>query len=224
MAKYYLVGELHGTNEAPEACWNILKKNKIRNLALEFPSEYQEEVNKYLYNKRKLDNLSIFQVTYPHDGRASNAIKRLLEKAKRRSINVYLVDSSSEEINQREKEMAKNLIKIKDKVVFLCGDAHASKKEYKFNIIYRVIFMVIRIFSKKYPKLEKTMKPCGVYLPSEETTSYKVIALEGGNFYNFKVKTAKRYNLKINKFPKIIKSPDTKYDIFYIVRRFTHSK
>jgi len=228
MAKYYLIGELHGTNEASRACWDIMQINKVSKLALEFPSNYQKEVDEFLKNKRSIDKISIFNVKHPHDGRASPAIKKLLLKAKEKAMKVYFVDSDSEDISQREKEMTKNIMKIKDKVAFLCGDAHASKKEIHLSKFFRLVFRIINLFSRKYPKFDKVIKTCGSYLPAKNTISYRVASLNGGKFYNFKIKSAGKYKFdKENKFsslPIIIKSKDSKYDFLYVVEKFTASQ
>jgi|SRR3989344_2691827 len=224
MPKFYLVGEFHGTNESPKACLDIMQRNKIKNLALEFSIDKQKEIDNFLKNKIAINDISIFNVKTPHDGRASPAVKNLLLKAKEKKFSVYLVDSDSKIIKEREKEMAKNLINIKKGIVFLCGNAHASKKEYHINLFYRLIFRIINIFSSKYPKLDKIIKPCGYYLPEKETTSYKIISTKGGKFYNFKIKKAKSYKIKgINYLPKIITSSDKKYDFYYVVESLTES-
>ena len=134
MAKYYLIGETHGTNESPEACLDILKKHKIMQLALEFPYTQQKEIDEFLLGKRSIDELSIFQVDDTHDGRASPAVKNLLLRAKERQIRIKLVDIDDEsQVNQRDKYMAQNLMEIKGEVGFLCGNVHASKEVLKLG-------------------------------------------------------------------------------------------
>ena len=225
MEKYYLIGELHGTNEAPEACWDILQKNKIPNLALEFPVNCQKEINNLLEGKKKINEIFLFWFKHPHDGRSSPAMKRLLIKAKEHAIKVHVIDTILGNAAEREKEMAKNLIKIKGKVAFLCGNVHASKQEIYFPILSRLAFKIISIFSPEYATLGKSIKPCGAHLPKKETVSYKVEALKGGNFYNFKVKKAKKYKAKkIESLPAIIKANDESYDFIYLVKKFTPSQ
>ena len=146
MLKYFLVGEMHGTQECPEVFFRIIQKKRINQVALEFPSGYQKEIDEYFLSKRTLEDLSIFRLKKKtHDGRASSAIKKLLERLKRNNIKIYFVD---EESFERDKLMAKNLSKINGRIAFLCGNVHASKKEIILPRLFLLLYNV-----KYFPNL-----------------------------------------------------------------------
>jgi hypothetical protein len=104
--------------------------------------------------------------------------------------------------------MAKNLMKIKGKIAFLCGNVHASKNPIKL------------------PTKNNIIKTCGSFLPKQKTIAYKIIPVNGGKFYNFKtkkIKPDKRFQ-DLKNLPKILKSPEKGFDYFYLVNKFTPSK
>ena len=122
--------------------------------------------------------------------------------------------------------MTKNLMKIKGKLVYLCGDGHASKKEIHLSRVFIIIFRVIRLFNSKYPKFERVITTCGSLLPERETESYKVVSLHGGKFYNFKIKNAGKCKIdkKFDSFPVIVPSQTKRYNFLYVVEKFSASK
>ncbi|MFH1064933.1 MAG: hypothetical protein V1734_00300 [Nanoarchaeota archaeon] len=196
MAKYILVGEVHGTNECPEACLKILEKYKIKHLALEGDKSMSS-----------------------NDGRASKAVKRLVAAAKRKGIKIHFAEEKSDaEMNilKRDKTMAENLIKIKKDVVFLCGNVHACKKPFQMPLLFRIFCRIKKITIPK----NNILDTCGSYLPKNKTISYRVVAKNGGKFNNNGIKTegpSKKLPLGI------IKSPEESYDFYYVVDRFTPS-
>lgn len=157
--KYILVGEVHGTNESSIAFLNIVKREKIKQVALEISSSYQSIVdnNGYslLFGKKR------------HDGRLSQAMKNLITELKKLRIKIYCVDPNV--IFQRDKKMAENLRKIKGRVAFLCGEVHASTIPFKFGFI--------------------KLNTCGYFLPKKDVVNYRIVSRLGGQFYNFKIKT-----------------------------------
>jgi len=215
MAKYYLVGELHGTNECPRAFLDIVSHHHITQIALEFDKSKQHEVDAFLEGKRSLKDLSIFKVTEPHDGRASPAVQTLLHKAKERSFRVYLVDDSSRP-QHREAEMAKNIMSIKGTVAYLCGNVHAAKGPIQLEKSSE--------FFDQYK--DGLIRTCGSLLPEQDTVAYNIVALHGGEFYNLKVKKEKEHPefARLPKIPATVKSKDPNYDFLYVVNRFTVSK
>ncbi len=207
MKKYFLIGEIHGTKESPKAFLDIVKKKKIKNIALEFESNNQKEIDEYLSGKRKLNDLSIFKKK-GKDGRDSDAVKNLIKKLKSLSLKIYFIDDWKNKGNERDKLMARNLKKINKKIAFYCGNIHAMKKPFKIG--------------------KKSMKTCGSYLPSKKTISYNILPIEGGKHYNFGIKKinkdeelCKKY--KKEKLPKIIKSKTKEYDYLYLIKKASYS-
>ena len=60
MEKYYLIGEIHGTKECPKAFFDIIKKEKIKQVALEFDKIYQNEIENFYENKICINKISFF--------------------------------------------------------------------------------------------------------------------------------------------------------------------
>lgn len=176
MAKYILVGEVHGTNECPEACLKIIENYKIKHLALELDKSMSS-----------------------NDGRASKAVKQLVAAAKRKGIRIHFVDGKCD-ILKRDKTMAENLMKIKKEVVFLCGNIHASKKPFKMPLPFRIFCKIKKITIPK----NNILDTCGSYLPKDKTISYRIVAKNGGKFNNCGIKTegpSKKLPLGIMKSP-----------------------
>jgi hypothetical protein len=210
-SKYILIGELHGTKESPEACFEILKKHKVKQLALEFQKKEQCEIDDYFKGKKRVEELSIFQREDNHDGRASKAIMDLIKKAKAKDIKILLVDDWSD-ITRRDEAMANNLKLIKGPVAYYCGEVHASKKSISFPE-----------FNGKSQKINT----CGSFLPEKETISYRIVSIEGGKHYNFKIKNVKKQEKlrkHIKDLPLIVPSKEGGFDFFYIVKKFTESQ
>jgi len=210
MEKYYLIGEIHGTKECPKAFFDIIKKEKIKQVALEFDKIYQNEIENFYENKICINKISFFnQIKKSHDGRASSAIKLLLIKLRANNISVTLVDDWSFDGKFRDKSIAQNLKQISGKIGFLCGNVHAMKTIFRTNT--------------------GTIKPVGFLLPKNKVVSYNIVALKGGNFYNFRIKKYKKNSklfhlFKNHQLPLLIKSNSISYDYDYIVNKFTWSK
>jgi hypothetical protein len=226
--KYILVGEMHGTTECPKAFLEILKKHKINQVALEFPKKDQQEINQFLSGSRDIGNLSIFKDKEKiYDGRASESVKDLIVKLKKNKIKIYFVDSEPSNPLKRDYLMAKNLMKIKGKTAFLCGNVHASKTAIKFPLIFVLLNKIMNFFGKGV-KISKNgiIETCASFLPKKETVSYKVIAVNGGEFYNFgvkKIKPDKKFQ-NLQNLPKTVQSSEDGFDYFYLVDTFTASR
>src|SRR3989344_8136649 len=177
--RYLLFGEMHGTAECPTAFLEILKKHEVNQVALEFPKNHQNEINQYLSGSRSLSNLSIFKSKEKiHDGRASNSVKDLISKLKKNKMEIYFVDSESSNPLERDYLMAKNLMKIKGRTAFLCGNVHASKTAIKFPLTFVLLNKIMNFFGKGVKISKKgIIETCGSFLPKKETISYKVIAV-----------------------------------------------
>ncbi|MFA5888506.1 MAG: hypothetical protein WC852_07395 [Candidatus Nanoarchaeia archaeon] len=152
-ARYYLIGEIHGTAEAPIACMNIMKKYHIKKLALELDKSKQPEINEYYAGEKSLEDITLFHNPPSHDGRASLAVKNLLRDAKKNGLKVYLVDDADNPL-ERDKRMAENLMNIGGKVAFLCGNIHASKEPIK---IPKAVLLLTKFIRKL--KLGKLILP-----------------------------------------------------------------
>ncbi len=227
--KYILVGETHGTLECPRVFLEIIKKHKIKQVALEFAKDKQEEIDQYLLGSRTIDNLSIFKEKEKiHDGRASNSIKELVSSLKKNNIKIYFVDSDQSDPLKRDYEMARNLMNLKNKTAFLCGSVHASKTAIKFPKSFVFINKIMNLFGKGVMIYKNgIMETCGTFLPEKETISYKIVAVGGGRYYNFRVhriKSSKRFkNINLNNLTKIVNSKKEGFDYFYLVDKFTPS-
>lgn len=220
MSKYFLIGEIHGTKECPEEFFKFVQKYKIKKVALEFPSEFQKQIDEYSRGEIKLEKIPLFKSkNLSHDGRASESVKRLIKKLKRDKIKIFFIDGEAKNGNQRDKLMARNLSKIKGNVAFLCGNVHARKKSWqleKFDKMY-----------KQYPK--GVIKTCGSFMDKKKIVAINIHAINGGKFYNYRVQNyfkdndlLKLYNLK--DLPKIIKPKDNSFDFVYLINKFSVSK
>lgn len=217
MAKYFLIGELHGNNESPQACWDIIQRYGIKNLAIEADLKYQQEVDEYLSSQKNIEQLSLWSLDH-----LTKAVKNLVHKAKENGMKIYCVDDWSclnkqDESVERDKAMAENLKKIKGNVAYLCGGDHASKKPILidknsewFSVYKNGLFLT-----------------CGSFLPKSKTISFLICALNGGrSFFNGKVQMASKFNLpgnRIKNLPMIIPSIKDGYDYLYIFDKYTSS-
>jgi hypothetical protein len=226
--KFVLVGEIHGTAECPKAFLEILKKHKVEQVALEFKKNNQKEINQFLSGSRDISNLSIFKNKDKiHDGRASESIKDLIIKLRKNKMKIYFVDSEPSNPLKRDYLMARNLMEIEGKTAFLCGNVHASKTAIKFPFTFVILNKIMNFFGKGV-KISKNgiIETCGSFLPSKETISYKVIAVNEGEFYNFgakKIKPNKKFQ-NLQRLPKIKQSSEDGFDFFYLVEKFTASR
>ncbi len=214
MIKYYLIGEVHGTKECPQACLDILERENIKQLALEFGFHLQPELDEFLAGKRSVDDLSIFD--NPRDTRASEAMRDLIQEAKDMGMKLFFVDDYTGSKDQ-EKIMADKLMGIEGRVAYYCGSAHAAKKTLKYDPD-----------SKFYPLFENgVFNSCGSLLPPEQTVSYAIHAVNGGKIWAHEiVKIPPAFKLKTfkpKKLPVIIDANGKKYDFFYLVDKFTPS-
>jgi len=144
--KLIIFGELHGTKEIPklisEFFLEIAKEDDF-NVCLEIPSEFQEEISKFLISgdKNKLENISFFSNKYNRDGRNSaeymNLIKTIyfINKTYKKNIQIFCVDPNANTQNKKERGIAENITKILDteKTFAVLGDVHASKKRLSFG-------------------------------------------------------------------------------------------
>jgi hypothetical protein len=215
MNKYYLVGEMHGTRECPKEFLNFIKKKHIKKVALEFPKEYQKEIDEFSLGKKEIENLSIFRNREKiHDGRASEAIKDLIKKLKKEKIKIFLVDEEAKNGNERDKKMAKNLSKIEGEVAFLCGNIHAMKKP-----------MTLDKSDPMYKYYQNgIVKTCRYFMNKKEIISIRIHAINGGKFYNFATQDYPKEKEFKNKKPSTIKSKDEAFDYIYLIDKFSPSK
>lgn len=224
-ARYYLIGEIHGTAEAPIACMDIMRKYHIKKLALELDKSKQPEIDEYYAGGKSLKDITLFHNPPSHDGRASLAVKNLLRDAKKNGLKVYLVDDAINPL-ERDRRMAENLMSIGGKVAFLCGNIHASKEPIKIPKSFLLLTNTLRKLrlSKLVLPDEGIIKTCGSFLPYEETVAFNVVSAEGGQHYNFGIHSLNAdASLKDKSASGQVIAPscDKEYDYLYIVRQFT---
>lgn len=206
MIKYFLIGERHGTNECPKEFFNFVKKHKIKKVALELPKIYQNEMDSFLKNKISVEKLSLFKnKEQKHDGRVSEAVKKLIINLKKEKIKIFLVDEEkAKNGNERDKLMARNLKKIKGKVAFLCGEIHASKRTIQLE--------KTNYFYSSYPNGK--IKTCASFLNKREISTGLIFPRKGGRFYNNSIK---KYSGNLKKYRE-------KFDFILFVDKFSYSK
>ncbi len=222
MSNYLLVGEMHGTKECPLIFLKIINTYKIKRVALELPQHYQHEIDQYVKGKITLDDLSLFKnKEQMHDGRVSHSIKKLIEKLKKQKIKIFFAEPSfAKNGNERDYLMAKNLMNIKGKVAFLCGNIHASKKEIRLDKKSN-FYNYYNYYSKGI------IKTCGYFLAKKDTISIRIHAINGGTFYNNGIKNYRKDEMTLkskHKLPSIIKSSDKAFDYLYLINKFSYSK
>lgn len=105
--------------------------------------------------------------------------------------------------DEYEKAMAANLLKLPIPLAYYCGNVHAAK-----SFIYGI-------------------RPCGSRLPRDKTLSFRITALNGGTFYNLRIKRVpadKTLKKTVNRTPALIESDDPNYDFKYVIDGFTPSR
>ncbi len=141
--KIILIGEIHGTKEIPRVLTRFfsehIKKNDF-NICLELPSNEQEKINNYFSTGDENLIREIFYNSDESDGRKSleymELIKKIYEinKKHNKKIKIIFIDidnnfKAKDFQNEREKIMAKNILKSAEKQTFaILGNIHASKK------------------------------------------------------------------------------------------------
>lgn len=216
MVRYFLVGEIHGTQECPKIFWDIVKRNNIKKIALEFPIEEQCEVNNFMQYECSVDALSIFKRS--EDKRASKAIRSLLLKARRAKYHVYFVDPNT--LNNRDQEMANNLVRLSGKIAFLCGNIHASKVKVEVDLFVRFFFsLIVWLKTLKWYIQKKEFLTCGSFLPKSEVISFEIQTEKALSQKEKKLLTDLRKAK--NKHPLLIPSKNKGFDFKCVVSNFT---
>ncbi len=138
-----LLGEIHGTNEAPAMVANVtcnaLKQNLSVTVALEIPIEEEDAVNRYLAGEgttaeREALIAGDFWLREYQDGRSSSAMADLIEtirqfrKTKGDSVSILLLDNPESDLGRDrfmagriESEMEKSPERL---IVSLTGNVH----------------------------------------------------------------------------------------------------
>jgi len=179
--KFIVIGEFHGVKENITIIKNFLTfffQQKIPiNFAMEWPKDLTKEINKYLKGKIKLNWRSWKFSTSP-DGRISKEHLGFIRWLKKRKINFYCIDEGSPKNetwaywNDRDKKMAKNIMKIKkDKIIVLMGRLHSRTDRFKSKFISKTKFN----------------NPAGYYLPKNKTLSI-CLRYAYGKTYNCGIK------------------------------------
>ncbi|HLC85406.1 MAG TPA: hypothetical protein VJH22_06455 [Candidatus Nanoarchaeia archaeon] len=145
--------------------------------------------------------------------------------AKKEGISLFLVDDYSDP-SLRDRHMADNLRKIHGKVLYLCGNIHASKLLIPIPPFFRLLNSILSLIGKGMILPPGNLQPCGSYLPKKETDSYKIVALNGGDYYNLRKKSMRpdqELRARDSPLPTVING-EGGYDHLYVVDRFTYSR
>ena len=143
-ASLLLVGEVHGTNEAPALIGDLAcasaKSGKPVAVALEVPIEEQARLDQFLMSEGSgADQAALlagrFWTRQPQDGRSSAAMLKLLHRlralrAEGARISVLAVDDGTP--GSRDSGMATRIKAVHDEVpavIVLLGNVHASREK-----------------------------------------------------------------------------------------------
>lgn len=145
-----LIGESHGTNEAPEFTLDVIKtlaKSQPVTLGLEFPRDLEGKVREFIAtgDGRLLADIPYFKDPNIHSGRASQAMLRLLRELKNiPGVKVFCFDLPTTSPNDvpRDAEMARTILAEmkaaqKPMYVILTGNIHSRLAPgYPGNSVY----------------------------------------------------------------------------------------
>ncbi|MCK6463018.1 MAG: hypothetical protein L6Q29_04375 [Candidatus Pacebacteria bacterium] len=196
-----VVGEIHGAKENIFFIKKILSfynKNDIPiTLAMEWPSELTEEINRYIFKKGKLNWLS-WKFSESPDGRISKEHLDLIKWLRAKNIKLVCFSVGGLSWNERDKKMAENILaeynQNKEVKILVCaGRLHSRSKDFDFG-------------KEKYT-------PLGYYLPKNETIFFELDYLSG-NYFNVGLKKIRSKKINVKKDISIIKN---KNNIFKVI-------
>lgn len=187
--KYVVIGELHGVRENVLVLERLLTEDAIDAhdafaFAFEWPFDAEEALVLSDYvagrsDKNEIQYQNVIDTLYQQQsGVFSDQHASFLQKVRdvngqrdRDAIKIIVFDSDLAPWNEREKQMADNVIKQSenvDLVIVVTGDLHARKQPFRLD------------------GSEDLYKPLAFHLPEEQTFSVK-LQYKGGQFYNFGV-------------------------------------
>ena len=134
--KFVTVGEMHGSRETPRFVGDLFElfraQKKTVILGLEVPQGDQPLIDKFIQSKdRSVLKASSFFVRSYQDGRSSEAMVALLENLPKDAVVVCFDSPTSSSGQERDKEMAENLIRAYQRYrpetfIILAGNVHSS--------------------------------------------------------------------------------------------------
>jgi hypothetical protein len=136
-----MLGEVHGTNEIPELAGTLLcessKQGRLAALALEAaPDDGQAALDRYLASKGTAADLAELRrapMWLDRYGRGSEAVLKLVERARKLGARVFLFDAVRPKTgptdDSREQAMADRLVAAAEhgRVIALTGMGHADR-------------------------------------------------------------------------------------------------
>jgi hypothetical protein len=181
--RWIIVGEIHGTNETPDAFINLVclaaETRRPVTVALELSSDGQPVIDAYLASdggtQARASLLSLPNFTAEmQDGRGSGAFARLLERLRQmkmvgkvKQVIATDISASTPSAQDRNVAMARNWIAIpapKNGVILtLVGNVHAMRTPITFG--------------------KRTIVPAGSLMPVDQTVTLNVIG-NGGTTWN----------------------------------------
>ncbi|MBI4993558.1 hypothetical protein HZC33_01180 [Candidatus Wolfebacteria bacterium] len=220
--KFILIGEIHGIKENIEILKSIIQsylKSKNNNkliLALEWPYQLTDEINKYIDNNLTQLKWQKWDFIKNNDGRISKEhilflkwlknINRNLLKNKK--IKIQCFDVIEKKWNKRDKKMANILLKLKKRkniqLVAIMGNFHASKMVFYFG-------------GNKYI-------PLGSYFPLDTTISIKLEYCSGYFYNEYSKKIPSHKNINTIKKSKLQKNKKSEYDYIFLIKKAHSTK
>jgi len=155
--KYTFIGEIHGTKEIPEKVKELISMLKKRSLIFcgEFPYQAETEIEMYL--RGEITKKELFTSKYLadaiYDKRITEEILKLWSELFKRGSSIKgIEDYDLENIQERDKKMAEQFLKIIKKYpanqyILYCGGLHLLDKITKISSF--------------------TVNPIKIYLPNE---------------------------------------------------------
>ena len=155
--KVLILGELHGTVEAPRAALGLASSLQASGqdvvVAIEWPKSFQEDLD-----KNDLENLRRRSLFRHPDGRSSEAMVGLVQQCRIRGIAVRCIDAVAQNADSRDRGMAKNVLSIQEEfpqatLVVLVGNFHSRLEppkgmpDYPPSMAMRLIEAGASVFS-----------------------------------------------------------------------------
>jgi hypothetical protein len=222
--RWVIVGELHGTNEMPDAFTNLVclagHSRGAVTVAIEYPADMQPVLDAWLDSDggdaaRTALLAGPFWRSPQQDGRTSIAFLRMLDRLRLmhragtvRSVRGFDMPSDGSDQRDRNAAMADRLTKIADTtpglIMVLVGDYHAIVREL--------------------PSPRGPVRPAAFLLPVDKRVSVDVVGA-GGSMWNCQMQGCHRYDFGPKPAgPARIapdSDPDHRYDAIYTLGKPT---
>lgn len=212
--RWIIVGELHGTNEMPDAFTNLVclaaRARGAVTIAIEYPADLQPVLDTWLESDggeaaRTALLAGPFWHSPQQDGRTSTAFVRMLGRLRVmhkaglvKSVRAFDVPSDGSDERDRNAAMADRLTKISDGAPGLTlvyvGDYHA--------IIHEM------------PSPRGPIRPAAFLLPADKRISVDIVG-SGGTAWNCQMQGCHRYDFRPKPTGPARIAPDPGYDDRY---------